>query len=161
MTETKYENIFVDGTDIFKKVGEEYHKLCQWVDNVGYYQVVFRINGKRKYVRTHRLIAETMLPNPRDLPQVNHIDGNKLNNELSNLEWCNNSYNTQEAYNNNLFHSRERSHKVRAICKLNGQIQEFKSIRNCAEELRLNRKTITSILKQTKVNNYEYEFEYV
>lgn len=61
--------------------------FSKFVDNVGYYQTVFRINGKRIYVRIHRLIAETLIPNPDNLPMVNHIDGNKLNNDLSNLEW--------------------------------------------------------------------------
>jgi hypothetical protein len=162
MKETKYQNIFVDGTDIYKKEKNgNYHKLCQWVDNVGYYQVSFRINGKKKYARVHRIIAETMIPNPNNYRQVNHIDGNKLNNELSNLEWCNNSYNTQEAYNNGLYHSKNRSHKIVAINKNTNERLEFKSIRSCAEELNLNRKTITSILKTQKDNNYPYNFEYL
>lgn len=92
MKETKYQNIYVDGADVYKKTQNgDYHKLSQWIDNVGYYQVVFKLGNKRKYIRVHRLIAETCLPNPCNYPQVNHIDGNKLNNELSNLEWCNNS----------------------------------------------------------------------
>ena len=99
MKETKYQNIFVENTDIYKKdKNGSYIKLCQWVDNVGYYQVSFRINGKKKYVRVHRLIAEAYIPNPLNYKQVNHKDGNKLNNSIDNLEWCTNSYNTQEGY---------------------------------------------------------------
>jgi hypothetical protein len=162
MKETKYQNIFVDGINIYKKEKNgNYHKLCQWIDNVGYYQVTFRIDGKKKYVRVHRLIAETMIPNPNNYKQVNHIDGNKLNNEISNLEWCNNSYNTQEGYNNGLYHSKKRSHKIIAINKLTKEEIEFNSIRSCAEKLKLNRKTITSILKFNKNNNYLYDFKYV
>ena len=100
-----------------KENNGNYRKLCQWIDNVGYYQVSFWIDGKRKYARVHRLIAETMLPNPNNYEQVNHIDGDKLNNNLSNLEWCNNSYNTKEAYDNGLYHSNRRSHKIVAINK--------------------------------------------
>lgn len=51
-------------------------------------------NGKRRNYRIHRLVAETFIPNPDNLPMVNHKDENKLNNEASNLEWCDNTYNT-------------------------------------------------------------------
>lgn len=162
MEKTKYDNIYVDGEDVYKKTGENFHKLSKWVDNVGYYEVVFRINGKKKYVRVHRVIAETMIPNPQNLPQVNHIDGNKLNNNVYNLEWCTNSYNTQHGYNTDgIYHNKHRRHMIKAINKETKNEIIFRSIRSCAEKLGLNRKTITSILKNKKKNNYPYEFEYL
>ena len=163
MKETKYQNIFVDGIDIYKKDKKgSYIKLCQWIDNTGYYQVVFRINGKKKYIRVHRLIAETCIPNPLNLKQVNHKDGNKLNNSIDNLEWCSNSYNTKEGYDKGLYHSKHRYNPVVAIHKDTKDRYEFTSIRECADKLNLNRKTITGILKGSKVtNNYEYDFEYL
>lgn len=66
----------------------------------GYYSVGLCKNGKRIHKRIHRLVAETFIPNPDNLPQVNHRDENKLNNQLDNLEWCDNTYNSQ--YPNNL-----------------------------------------------------------
>lgn len=52
------------------------------------------INHKITPTRIHRLVVQTFIPNPECLPQVNHIDENKLNNSITNLEWCTNSYNT-------------------------------------------------------------------
>lgn len=68
----------------------------------GYYRVTFSINRKRKQFYVHRLIAEHFIPNPKNLPQVNHIDGNKLNNSLDNLEWVTVQDNVIHAYKNGL-----------------------------------------------------------
>jgi hypothetical protein len=54
-------------------------------------------HGKRYHTSTHRLSALTFIPNPNNLPQVNHIDGNKHNNHISNLEWVDNTTNLQHA----------------------------------------------------------------
>ena len=51
-------------------------------------------NGKKKTYSVHRLVASTFLPNPSNLPQVNHKDENPSNNHLENLEWCDAKYNT-------------------------------------------------------------------
>ena len=52
-----------------------------------YLKVALRKDGKVKYYRVHRLVADAFLPNPLNLPQVNHKDGNKHNNRPENLEW--------------------------------------------------------------------------
>lgn len=52
---------------------------------------------KYKMERVHRLIAKAFIPNPNNYPCINHIDGNKLNNNVSNLEWCTYSYNNIHA----------------------------------------------------------------
>lgn len=161
MLSTIYPSIYIDGVDVYKrKANNTYIKLCKWIDNVGYYQVVFRVNGHKKYVRVHRLLMTTWFPDADHSLQINHIDGNKLNNTQSNLEWCTNSSNTQAAYTAGLYKSTYRC-GVLAIHKLTGVLLEFPSIRSCAEQLHLNRKTITSILKNTKHNNYPYFFEYL
>lgn len=68
----------------------------------GYYQVNLWINGKYKHYQVHRLVAEAFIPNPENKPQVNHIDGNKLNNDISNLEWVTRSENMKHAFKNGL-----------------------------------------------------------
>ena len=54
-------------------------------------------NGSIKYTRIHRIVAETFIPNPLNLPQVNHIDMNKQNNRVDNLEWCSHRENIKKA----------------------------------------------------------------
>jgi len=66
-----------------------------YIDINGYKRVQLSINCKNKCVSIHRLLALTFLPNPNNYPQVDHIDRNKLNNDLSNLRWVNNSTNQQ------------------------------------------------------------------
>lgn len=68
--------------------------LKQKIDKYGYYCVCLCENNKRKYFTVHRLVAQAFLPNPDNLPQVNHKDENKLNNRVDNLEYCTNKYNT-------------------------------------------------------------------
>lgn len=59
----------------------------------GYRSVLLYKDGIRTQRLVHRLVAETFIPNPSGLPQVNHKDENKENNCVENLEWCNNQYN--------------------------------------------------------------------
>lgn len=60
----------------------------------GYKSVLLKANGKYKCELIHRLVAKAFIPNPNDLPQVNHKDENKLNNNIDNLEWCTAKYNS-------------------------------------------------------------------
>ena len=77
-------------------------KISQRKNKYGYMQVVLMKNNKMKTFLVHRLVAQTFIPNYNSLPQVNHIDGNKENNIVSNLQFCTVSYNTKHAYKNNL-----------------------------------------------------------
>ena len=63
------------------------------VDNNGY--VIAKLGNRRK--RLHRIIAELFVPNPKKLPCINHIDCNRSNNKISNLEWCTAKENMQHA----------------------------------------------------------------
>lgn len=63
----------------------------------GYLRIDLAKNGKSKKVRIHRLVAQTFISNPNNYQEVNHIDGNKQNNRVDNLEWCTHSYNMKHA----------------------------------------------------------------
>ena len=69
--------------------------------NSGYYYVNIWNNGKGKNKTIHRLIAIHYIPNPHNLPCVDHIDGNRTNNDISNLRWCNHSQNGQNSCGRN------------------------------------------------------------
>ena len=70
--------------------------------STGYRSVMFYgVNGKKQYY-VHRLVAETFIPNPKNLGDVNHKDCCKTNNILINLEWCSRSDNIKHAYKNGL-----------------------------------------------------------
>ena len=68
----------------------------------GYIRVELWQRNKGKKYLLHRLLAEAFIPNPSGHPVVNHIDGNKTNNDLGNLEWCSRSENQIHAYRNGL-----------------------------------------------------------
>ena len=77
-------------------------KISQRKNKYGYMQVVLMKNNKMKTFLVHRLVAQAFIPNYNSFPQVNHIDGNKANNRVANLQWCTVSHNTKHAYENNL-----------------------------------------------------------
>lgn len=85
---------------IYKANGEIKASRIRKKDN--YVLIDLTIDKKVKSFLVHRLVAIHFIPNPDNLPQVNHIDGNKTNNCVSNLEWCDNSYNLKHSYKNGL-----------------------------------------------------------
>lgn len=81
---------------------KNYVQKGMWLKNVvgknGYASVKLRLPSQGiKLTKVHRIVALSFLPNPNKLPQVNHRDGNKLNNDVDNLEWCTQSENSMHA----------------------------------------------------------------
>lgn len=135
----------------------------------GYLRVDLCKNGKEKTFLVHRLVATAFIPNPDNKPQVNHIDGCKSNNYISNLEWCNSSENVSHSYRTGLSHTivTDKNHfktnnpnpkqKVRCI----ETQQEFESICDTARYFGCDHGSIRqSIYKGYKVLK-KYHFELV
>ena len=75
----------------YNRTGKE--KVLKACKSKGYYYVILCKDSKQKNCSVHRLVATAFLPNPDNLPQVNHKDEDKTNNACFNLEWCDRKYN--------------------------------------------------------------------
>ena len=71
--------------------------LCAKIMGTGYETVILPNKGVCIEYKIHRLVAKAFIPNPEQLPQINHLDGNTMNNHVSNLEWCDAYTNTMHA----------------------------------------------------------------
>lgn len=98
-----FENYYVDehGT-VYSKKTSKLKKLSPILTYYGYHEVQLCGFIQKLRAKVHRLVAEVFIPNPLNLPQVNHIDGNKQNNHVSNLEWCTPKDNLKHARENGL-----------------------------------------------------------
>lgn len=96
----------------------------------GYLKVAIYLNGRMKSERIHRLVATTFIPNPKNYPQVNHIDEDKTNNRVDNLEWCDSQYNI------NYGTRTQRAKKAISIAVVCDNIT-FSSITQCAKYLKI------------------------
>lgn len=100
----------------------------------GYMKVVLCTEQGYKQVRVHRLVALYHIPNPNNYPSINHIDGNKTNNRVENLEWCTVSHNNREAYRLGLKQSRIKPKKVIKLDKNNNILKIYKSLNSVKED---------------------------
>ena len=87
-------------------------------------------NGKFKMFSTHRLVAKHFIPNPDNKPEINHIDGIKTNNHVSNLEWCTRSENMKHAVQLGLRSITEYQRK-RISETHNGELSTFAKLKEC------------------------------
>ncbi len=98
--------VYEDGRVLGKYKGT-YRKIR--LDKDGYPTVGLWENGKRYDYHLHRLLALCFIPNPDNLPCINHIDGDKSNYSLTNLEWCTYRHNAKHAMRTGLWKFKPRS----------------------------------------------------
>lgn len=101
----------------------------------GYQKVNLYKDGSRKSVKIHRLVAENFIKKDRDKPHVNHIDGDKTNNRISNLEWCTPSENNKHSYDNGLSYRPITSGVPRRKTRIVETGETFDSVSECARFL--------------------------
>lgn len=139
-----------------------YNKILKPIIQLGYESVVLYRNKKCKAFKVHRLVAMAFIPNPNNLSQVNHIDGNKRNNNVSNLEWCTAKQNTHHAINKGLFFSSSHISKHQPIIikkdKNGNVVGIYKTVTEAATKNHVSRMTIYRRLHSSNKNgDYTYE----
>lgn len=111
----------------------------------GYYIVTLHKDGKQSSRYVHRLIAETFLPNPNGLPQVNHKNENPADNRLINLEWCDGKYNTN--YGTAMQRAAAKNSKKVMYTRIYGEkVGQFNSITEAAKFFKVSIKAISAAL---------------
>jgi len=145
----------------------------QKVNSRGYFNVCLCNQGSKNMISVHRVIALTFIPNPDNKPEVNHKDGNKTNNEVSNLEWCTGSENMNHAYRTGLQKPSENQKTATSdYCKdnfskkviqfdLNGNIvNEYPSASEAARETGFCQTHISSCCRGKVKTCHNYNFSY-
>lgn len=125
----------------------------------GYLRVCLSKNGKYKLYSVHRLVAQAFLPNPDNLPCVNHKDENPLNNNEDNLEWCTVKYNTN--YGTSISRRAKSHSKPINQYDLNGNfIRKWDSATYVEKELGFYHNHITACCKGKLNQAYGYIWKY-
>lgn len=146
------------------------HIKARRVDRRGYSDISLYDKGKEFHKKVHRLVAEAFIDNPEEKEFVNHIDGNKLNNSASNLEWVTCSENTQHAYATGL----AKPHPTYGMLgkkNPNGGAkgkpiycyetdEVYKSSADCARKLGIRDRGINDTLKGRQHSHRGYHFKY-
>ena len=131
----------------------------------GYREVILVNNNKRYYKLVHRLVAEIFISNPENKLQINHIDGNKLNNKVDNLEWCTPNENMKHAYKIGLqkpLYAKEnpRAKKVKQYNLNNELLNHYDGIKEASRINNINPRDITKCCqhKRKQVGGYIWRY---
>ena len=112
---------------------------------------LYAANGKVKHEQVHRLVALAFIPNPNNLPQVNHKDENPKNNCVDNLEWCDAKYNCN-------YGTRNARIGIAVLCVETGE--KFNTVREAARTLNIEHSGISACLNGRQKTAAGYHWEY-
>lgn len=141
---------------ILSKLTDMYIK--QTVNGKGYLTVMLYKDGKGKSYQVHVLVAEHFIPNPDNLPVVNHMDGNKQNPDVSNLEWCTFSENTLHAHRTGLI--KKTSNKQVIRISPSGKVEIFATLTEAAEKSGTTKCNISACCKGKRKSAGGYKWQY-
>lgn len=123
----------------------------------GYVYVCLFKNNRQKTFRVNRLVALMFIPNPENKPEVNHKDGNKLNNCVSNLEWNTTKENIEHAYRTGL--NKGRTKTVLQYDIQGNLIKEWNSITEATNQLKINNISACCAGKLKTVGGYKWKYK--
>ena len=123
----------------------------------GYFCCTLSKNNIRKNQSVHRLVAKAFIDNPEGKQEVNHIDGNKFNNHVDNLEWTTRSENETHAMNNGLC---KYNKPVIATNVATGESIEFRSVHQAAQHFGMYKRCVEAVLSGQRKTHHGYTFEY-
>ncbi len=130
-------------------------------DKGGYLFVSLYKSGKVKLFKIHRLVAQAFIDNPKNKPCINHIDCDRQNNCVNNLEWVTQKENIQYAYKLERITSCKEKTPIIAINLVTGDEIYFNSQMEAARQLNLHQGNISDVLKGKLKRTGNYNFKYV
>lgn len=113
------------------------------INNFGYYRVKLYKDKKQKTFFRHRLVAQAFIQNPDNLPEVNHIDGDKSHNYKENLEWSSRTHNEREAHRLKI-----KQYKPFEVKFQNGEIKKYEFAISLANELGVSKRAVQNWLQK-------------
>lgn len=119
---------------------------AQTLGKNGYRYVTLYHKNQAKKLYIHRLLAELYIPNPENKRTVNHIDGNKQNNCLTNLEWATDGENIKHAYDNGLNYGTKITNEVREV--LYNRFMNGESMERISKDYEFNNVTVSNHIRQ-------------
>lgn len=129
-------------------------ELKLYKNKKGYFSVNLYLNKKIHSKLVHRLVAETFIPNPKNKPQVNHIDGDKTNDKVDNLEWVTNKENVIHSWKTGLskkkYGKQTNCKKVNQYTLTGDFIKTWDSIKDASKDLKIDSSHISKCCKQRK-----------
>lgn len=175
---TDYENYVVSNNgDVIrleyrdkKGANRPFKLLKPNINEDGYASTTLRNDEGKKTFRIHRLVAREFIPNPENKETVNHIDGNKLNNRVENLEWNTREENMQHAYktglkkSNNIMATSSKMKMckpVKITVKETGESLYFLSARECSRHFGYSDRWCDKLISEMNGNTRLYTFEYI
>ena len=138
-------------------------KILKMHDRKGYDSVTLQDMGRKTIMSVHRLVAMAFIPNPDNLPVINHRDENPKNNQVSNLEWCDISYNTrygtgvERAQAKHVYHRKA----VEQLTKDGQHVATFKGVKEAARATGADASVIVKVCKGRNETAGGYRWKYL